>query len=456
MQWKFFPQGLLFALALSAASVSKAATFTWDGGGVDDNWSTAANWSTDVAPSNDGTAAIVFSGATPPLTSSVNANWDVSGLSFDAIAGAFTVGGNQLTIEAGGVTNNSAIAQTINNPIVMGAAQTWNAISASLTFGGTVNTSGFPLTISGGKGTTFNAPVTSAGMTHVMTGSTANFKDSLANSGSLVVDSSASVAVSQPYAAPGSIINGGSILFESDYTGTLGIAGNGSTFFAGVVSTGVGNTASLNFGGSVTIYNELDERLAGPATNQYDSLNVAGILSMNGTLRVNLAGGFMPAAGNSFGILHWGVRTGSFNVVNLPALGSGLAWSTLKLFSEGSISVVDANLIPGDFNHDFRVDAADIAAMAGALRDLSGYESGRGLSDSQLRQVADLNNDGKVDNRDCQALLSFEAQLLATGVGSITAVPEPKASLLMAIGALAIAASRKRGRRRVVTLDGGV
>src|SRR5262249_32595033 len=115
MQWKFFPQGLLLALTFSAA-VSNAATFTWDGGGgVDANWSTLANWSTDVAPPNDGTAAIVFSGATG-LTPNVNANWDISGLSFGAGAGAFTVGGSQLTIEAGGVTNNSAPAQTINDP----------------------------------------------------------------------------------------------------------------------------------------------------------------------------------------------------------------------------------------------------------------------------------------------------------------------------------------------------
>src|SRR5262245_39434689 len=107
MQWRDFPQGLLLAFCLLASSVSRAAVFTWDGGGANDNWSTAANWVGDVAPANNGSADVVFAGSTR-LTPNVNANWDILSLSFAAGASAFTVGGSQLTIEGGGISNNSS------------------------------------------------------------------------------------------------------------------------------------------------------------------------------------------------------------------------------------------------------------------------------------------------------------------------------------------------------------
>lgn len=49
----------------------------------------------------------------------------------------------------------------------------------------------------------------------------------------------------------------------------------------------------------------------------------------------------------------------------------------------------------------------------------------------------------KVNNLDLQALLTFEAQVAATGTASITAVPEPPAGVLMAFGILAVLACQK-------------
>lgn len=40
---------VFFLLLLLSVNVF-AATKTWDGGGADANWTTAANWSTDIAP----------------------------------------------------------------------------------------------------------------------------------------------------------------------------------------------------------------------------------------------------------------------------------------------------------------------------------------------------------------------------------------------------------------------
>lgn len=58
---------MTMALILGSAA-ARAGTFTWDGGGSDNNWLTAANWSTDLAPTNDGTATLSFAGNTRPAT----------------------------------------------------------------------------------------------------------------------------------------------------------------------------------------------------------------------------------------------------------------------------------------------------------------------------------------------------------------------------------------------------
>ena len=66
-----FALGLLYsgvlAYGLITAHFSQAATVTWDGGGSDTNWSTAANWTTDTAPSS--TDIVIFDGTS--VTSSV-------------------------------------------------------------------------------------------------------------------------------------------------------------------------------------------------------------------------------------------------------------------------------------------------------------------------------------------------------------------------------------------------
>src|ERR1051325_1461610 len=47
------------------------ATYTWDGGGSDSNWSTAANWTSDTVPTSSDTANIDNSADTVVLDSNV-------------------------------------------------------------------------------------------------------------------------------------------------------------------------------------------------------------------------------------------------------------------------------------------------------------------------------------------------------------------------------------------------
>ena len=68
---------------------------------------------------------------------------------------------------------------------------------------------------------------------------------------------------------------------------------------------------------------------------------------------------YLPNAGASFDLLDWtSYFSGTFSNILLPAL-SGLTWDTSQLYSTGVISVVGSGSLPGDFNSDGTVNAAD-------------------------------------------------------------------------------------------------
>ena len=47
-------------------------------------------------------------------------------------------------------------------------------------------------------------------------------------------------------------------------------------------------------------------------------------MSLAGTLKVSLIGGFSPTLGDSFDILDWGTLSGTFSTLQLPA--RGITW----------------------------------------------------------------------------------------------------------------------------------
>jgi autotransporter-associated beta strand protein len=135
------------------------AIFTWDGGGADNNVTTPQNWVGDAVPGAN--SDIVFAG-----TTRLNVNVDIGGpaygWSFSNSSGAFVISGAAFTI-ANGFTNNSTNTQTLNNAITLTLAQTWNAASGNLIFGGPITNGGFLLTIGGGLNTSLNGIVSGAG-----------------------------------------------------------------------------------------------------------------------------------------------------------------------------------------------------------------------------------------------------------------------------------------------------
>ena len=94
----------------------------------------------------------------------------------------------------------------------------------------------------------------------------------------------------------------------------------------------------------------------------YDALNIAGSAALSGILDVSLTGTFDPVVDNAFEVLRAesGIF-GQFDELMLPALAAGLAWNVLYSSDSMLLQVVVANVtgLPGDYNHDGTVDAAD-------------------------------------------------------------------------------------------------
>jgi fibronectin-binding autotransporter adhesin len=195
----------------------------------------------------------------------------------------------------------------------------------------------------------------------------------------------------------------------------------------------IGSTATPS--GAPTLLMELAGTTPGTL---YDQLHVTGQLSLGGLLEITLAPGFNPTSGNRFDLLDWGSLSGHFDSLSLPALSAGLAWNTTQLYVTGVLAVTDINLLPGDFNRDHHVDASDIVPAIVSLTNPTVYEAQYGVNATDLSIIGDLNADGRFTNADMQSLLN----LLLSGGGSTTPVPEPSA-FVMSILAFGVAAAMK-------------
>jgi hypothetical protein len=279
---------------------------------------------------------------------------------------------------------------------------------------GALNNGGSSITLGGGSQTTINATgdLSTAGGTTIEL-----------NGGLLINNGTISGTTDVNY---GSLAKG---------TGTYGVVNvNQGGIYSPGNSPGIVTAAAVNFASTPVNSGaaQLQIELAGttPGT-QYDQLHVIGQLSLGGILQVSLIDGFSPVLGNSFDILDWGSLLGHFGSLNLPALSTGLAWSTTQLYTTGSLAVVNSNFLPGDFNRDGHVDASDILPMMQALADPQSYEAAHGnLTAAQLLAIGDIDGNGQFTNADLQALLAD----LQSGGGSTSTVPEPASLILAAIG----------------------
>jgi autotransporter-associated beta strand protein len=164
-------------------------------------------------------------------------------------------------------------------------------------------------------------------------------------------------------ASPLTVNSGGTL------TGNGTASVNASAASGSVIAPGPG-VATLRFGADLAMAagSVFDAEITSAVTA--DRLAVTGVLSMNGTVRVTLAG-YSPVAGDSFDLVDAASVTGSpvfdFAAAPLPA---GLRWDTSRFAADGIIRVAEGG-----------VSAFDTwAAANGVTGGLAGDDDGDGAS----------------------------------------------------------------------------
>ncbi len=124
-------------------------------------------------------------------------------------------------------------------------------------------------------------------------------------------------------------------------------------------------TGIMELGGDYTQlgFASLEIDLGGTQAGQFDQLQVAGDVSINGTLEVSTIDGFDPATGQTFDIITADSVTGTFSNVVVPA---GTNLEVVYTNSTVSLQVSSGGLL-GDANLDGMVDFADIPAFIDLL-----------------------------------------------------------------------------------------
>jgi hypothetical protein len=115
----------------------------------------------------------------------------------------------------------------------------------------------------------------------------------------------------------------------------------------------------------------------------YDALAIAGSADLDGTLDISLTLDFVPTVDATFEVLRAEAGIfGAFDHVAVPDLASELIWNVIYSNFAVVLQVVNPNVImlPGDFNDDGIVDAADYSVWRkglGTIYTLEQYDEWR-------------------------------------------------------------------------------
>lgn len=204
-------------------------------------------------------------------------------------------------------------------------------------------------------------------------------------------------------------------------SGTLEVLGGQATFASSTIGQEGSGTLKITVGGSVSDSGSaIGNNYTGQGTATVDGGSWTSgqlIVGNNGTGTLKVL---------NHGHLDWtGSRSGTFSFLGLPTLGGTLTWDTSQLYTTGVISVVGPAAIPGDYNGNGIVDAADYTVWRDTL----------GSTDDLRANGDDIGGSaGVVDQADYLVWKTNFGAHSGSGAGATAAVPEPHSVLLLCIG----------------------
>ena len=313
---------IVLLVCLICLPFARAATLTWTGNAGDGLVATPGNWNLSQVPASGD--LLIFAG-TNSLLAQLSLGLPVGSLTFNNTAGAFTLAGaGTYVINAGGIANNSASTETINNAITLGAAQTWNAVSGNLVFGGNIANGAFLLTIGGSSNTSASGIISGTG--------------GLTKSGTGILTLIAANTYSGATSITAGILN------------VQNASGLGSTTAGTTVSSG----ATLQLQGGITVGAEALTVSGTGASGQNGALvNVSGTNNYGGLLTLGAATTVSSDAG-TLNLTNTGTITGATFGLTLTGAGNGTISSiigtttgTMTKSGSGTWTLTGANTYTG-------------------------------------------------------------------------------------------------------------
>jgi hypothetical protein len=369
----------------------------------------------------------------------VNGSFQFSGGTFEMTGGTIT-GLNSLAIPTGGEFR----ATGVQSLTIAGAAGSAITATGSLTLGSASAVNGFytdgTLTVAANSVTLNDAnDATFDSGALVSLGSGAN-SGTLTSANGLTLDFGGNATgfgtISTPNNSAKPLINNGHItgnsvaqpITLSGYVKGVGTFSNVN--FSGTFSPGFSpaliSAGNLAFAPTSTLLIELGGTARGSA---YDAIVASGSLGAAGVLQLALINGFNPSAGDSFDILDWGSLNGNFNSLVLPSLAAGLTWNTSALYTSGVLSVAATAGVPGDYNSNGIVDAADYTVWRDHLGQTFALPN---------RSSA---NTGPISTADYDVWKSNFGN--HSGSGASAGVPEPSTLLMLLVGMMTLCCRRR-------------
>jgi hypothetical protein len=338
--------------------------------------------------------------------------------------------GDRMIIENGPFGSSSSVIEVIGGELEFkgdlnnfGSSAIIIARDATLRFGDELTNSG-AVAVSFGTTDLFSDINNQAAGTIVVTSNAnATFYDDVVNDGTIQVSS------------------GSTAVFLGDFSGANGVSGAGTVFMEGDLRPG-NSPAAISFGGDLNLgaLAGLSVELGGlVAGAEYDQVIIEGDASLAGALDVSLIDLFTLGMAQTFEILDIaGSRSGMFNGLAEGALVTQLDGVDLFITysgGDGNDVALFTQGIPGDYNNDGLVDAADYTVW----RDNLGAAAGSLPNDVDGGVIGAAQYDTWVAN--------FGDSLPASSETENIAVPEPStAGLLLTL--FAVLGSRRCAMRR--------